>query len=183
MKIRLKKIELEDKEKLLDMFKEYEESEPIPNIDKYEGIRSFEFLKKMSFEDWLIKIKNDEVNCPKDFSPHTLYMAIDKDNEVVGLIDNRWKEIPILIEFGGLIGYSIRPTKRGNGYATLMLKLSLDKMWEYGKEEVLITCKDFNIASKRTIEKNGGIFIEEYYNKDDGFNYLKYNISKEKKII
>lgn len=179
MEIKLKTINIEDKEKLLEMLKEYEESELIPNIDRYEGIRSFELLNDMKFEEWLAKIKKEEITCPKEFSTHTLYMALDENDQIIGIIDNRWNEVPVLMEFGGLIGYSVRPSKRGNGFANQMLKLSLSKMWESGKKEVLISCKDFNIASKRTIEKNNGKYIETYHNEEDGYVYLKYIIYKE----
>ena len=54
--------------------------------------------------------------------------------------------------FGGLIGYSVRPSQRGKGYASEMLKLALDKFKNTNIENILITCKDFNIASKKVIE-------------------------------
>lgn len=76
--------------------------------------------------------------------------------------------------YGGLIGYSIRPSQRGNGYASKMLKLSLEKFKNTNIENVLITCKDFNIASKKVIEKNGGIFESICSNTDNKYNYLRY---------
>ena len=78
--------------------------------------------------------------------------------------------------FGGLIGYSIRPKHRGKGYANEVLKLGLEKFKEKNINEILISCKDFNIASKKVIEKNNGIFEREYYNDDEGYNYLIYTI-------
>jgi predicted acetyltransferase len=181
LNIRLKKIELEDKEKILSLFDEYEKSEPLPNIDKYEGIRFMEELKNKDYTEWLKDLKNDEnqENLPEDFSAHIVYLALDENDEIVGVIDNRLKEVPILLKFGGFIGYSVRPSKRGNGYAALMLKLSLEKMWDLGKNRVLISCKDFNIASKKTIEKNGGKYIDTYYNENDNCNHLRYCIDKE----
>lgn len=81
------------------------------------------------------------------------------------------------MKFGGFIGYSVRPSKRGKGYATKMLKLALDEFRKIGKDKVLITCKDFNIASKRVIEKNGGIYENSYYCEEEGCTYLRYWIS------
>ena len=92
----------------------------------------------------------------KSYSPHTLYIAINDNKEIVGAIGIRWKQVPILITYGGLIGYSIRPSQRGKGYANEMLKLALEKFKNTDIDNILITCKDFNIASKRVIEKNGG---------------------------
>ena len=58
-----------------------------------------------------------------------------------------------------------------------MLQLALEKFKDLNKEKVLITCKDFNIASKRVIEKNGGIYENSYYNEDDKYTYLRYWIN------
>ena len=55
-----------------------------------------------------------------------------------------------------------------------MLKLGLEKFKNAEINNVLISCKDFNIASKKVIEKNGGVFEDVYINKEDGYNYLRY---------
>ena len=58
-----------------------------------------------------------------------------------------------------------------------MLKLALKKLKNANVEKILITCKDFNIASKKVIEKNGGIFENTYSNDDDGYTYMRYWIA------
>ena len=58
-----------------------------------------------------------------------------------------------LINIGGNIGYAIRPSERRKGYATIQLQLLLEKAEELGLEKVLVTCRDNNIGSKKTIEK------------------------------
>lgn len=78
------------------------------------------------------------------------------------------------MSFGGLIGYGIRPSQRGKGPASKMLGLALEKFRNTDIDNILITCKDFNFASKKVIEKNGGIFESVYINNDDGYNYLRY---------
>lgn len=165
----------QDKEKIIEMYDEYMKSELIPGIDRFEGIRDFEKLEKLSFSEWLNDLEKNkyEENLPASYSPHILYLAID-NNEIVGAIGIRWKQVAVLMNYGGLIGYSIRPTKRGKGYASEMLKLALDKLKRRNIENVLITCKDFNIASKKVIEKNGGILENTYNNIDDGYTYLRY---------
>jgi predicted acetyltransferase len=57
---------------------------------------------------------------------------------------------------GGHIGYSVRPSQRRRGYATLMLRLALPVAHRMGIDPALITCDDTNIASRRVIEANGG---------------------------
>lgn len=174
--MKLREIIQEDKEKIIEMYKEYVQSELIPGIDRFEGIRDLEKLEKLDFEVWLEELekKKSEKNLPKTYSPQTLYLAINDNDEIVGAIGIRWKQVPALMTLGGLIGYSIRPKQRRKGYASEMLKLALDKLKNTNLENVLITCKDFNIASKKVIEKNGGIFENTYNNIDDGYTYLRY---------
>lgn len=174
--MKLREIMLQDKEEIMQMYDEYIQSELIPGIDRFEGIRDFEKLEKLSFTDWIEELekKKNEENLPKTYSPQTLYLAINYNNEIVGAISIRWKKVPALMSFGGLIGYSIRPTQRGKGYASEMLKIALDKFKNINIDNILITCKDFNIASKKVIEKNGGIYESTYSNNEDGFKYLRY---------
>ena len=174
--MKLKEVEITDKEQVLEMYNEYMNSSVSFGIDRFEGIRDFEKLEKISFKEWIVDLEKNkaEKNLPEEYSPHTLYLAINDDEELVGAIGIRWKEVPVLMTFGGLIGYSIRPNQRGKGYASEMLKLALDKFKNTNIDKVLITCKDFNIASKKVIEKNGGVFESVYINDEDGFNYLRY---------
>lgn len=172
----LREVTKQDEEKIVEMYEEYMLSELIPGIDRFEGIRDFEKLEKLSFDDWMDDLEKNkyEENLPESYSPHTLYLAINDNNKIVGAIGIRWKQVPVLMTYGGLIGYSIRPSQRGKGYASEMLKLALEKFKNTDIENILITCKDFNIPSKKVIEKNNGIYENSYYNKDDGFTYLRY---------
>ena len=183
MNIKIREVMQNDEAKIKEMYEEYLKSEPIPGIDIFEGIRDFENLEKMDFEEWLedLEKNKDEKNLPETYSTYTLYIAVDEEENIVGAIGLRWKEVPILLKFGGFIGYSIRPKERGKGYATKMLELGLEKFRQTDKDRVLITCKDFNIPSKKVIEKNGGIYEDSYDNKDDGYTYLRYWINIERK--
>ena len=174
--MRLREAKVDDEKIIKDMYDEYMFNEPIPGIDRFEGIRDLEKLDGKSFKEWIKDLEKgkDEKNLPENYSPHTLYLAINDNNELVGAIGLRWKMVPALMLFGGLIGYSIRPSQRGKGYASEMLKLGLEKFKNTDIDNVLISCKDFNIASKKVIEKNGGIFENIYINEEDGYNYLRY---------
>ncbi|MEN6357753.1 MAG: GNAT family N-acetyltransferase [Armatimonadota bacterium] len=61
-----------------------------------------------------------------------------------------------LRKLGGHIGYAIRPSERGKGYGTLILREMLIKAREKGIEEALVTCSENNIRSRKVIERNGG---------------------------
>lgn len=84
--------------------------------------------------------------------------AICKDGKMIGRVNFR-KALNkyLLLHSSGHIGYAIKHSERGNGYATTALKLMLDKVWEMGYGEVMISCNDRNFASRRVIEKNGGV--------------------------
>ena len=178
----LREVTKQDKEKIIEMYDEYMMSELIPGIDRFEGIRDFEKIEKLSFNDWIDDLEKNkyEKNLPESYSPHTLYLAINDNNKIVGAIGIRWKQVPVLMVFGGLIRYSVRPSQRGKGYASEMLKLALDKFKNTNIENILIT-KDKNMITDdmtktyiKVIEKNGGIFENTYSNDDDGYTYLRY---------
>lgn len=164
-----------DKTEILKIYNEYINVESTKGIDTFEGIRNFEHLENMDFEKWFQELQDNKNKdkLSKEFSTQTTYLVVE-DSEIVGILNARWEKVPALMLFGGLIGYSIRPKYRGKGYANEMLKLGLNKFKDKGINEILISCKDFNIASKKVIEKNNGIFERNYYNNDEGYNYLIY---------
>ncbi|MEH6850137.1 GNAT family N-acetyltransferase, partial [Bacillus pseudomycoides] len=64
------------------------------------------------------------------------------------------------------IGYGIRPSERQKGYATILLKLALEKAKELGIQKALVVCDESNIGSEKTIIKNGGIHDSNYIEED-----------------
>ncbi len=66
----------------------------------------------------------------------------------------------------GQIGYSVRPSERGLGYAVIQLRLALDICRGLGMERLLVTCDAANVASARTIIRNGGAFENEITGSD-----------------
>lgn len=53
------------------------------------------------------------------------------------------------------------PSERQKGYASEMLRLILPVCREFGESKVLLTCDKKNVASRKTIVKNGGVFEKE----------------------
>jgi predicted acetyltransferase len=84
-------------------------------------------------------------------------------------------EHPNLREYGGHIGYGIRPSERRKWYATEMLHLALIEAQKIGLDRVMLGCYDDNIGSIRAIEKNGGIF--ERYTEHEGKKSRRYWIA------
>ena len=62
---------------------------------------------------------------------------------------------------GGHIGDGVRPSERGKGIATEMIRLALDECRKLGINRVLMVCDKDNPASARTIIKNGGVLENE----------------------
>lgn len=77
----------------------------------------------------------------------------------MGIIDLRHHiDHPILGTWGGHTGYSVRPSERGKGYATQMLRLNMEKAKEMGLQKLLVTCNEKNPASEKVILKCGGVY-------------------------
>ncbi len=115
------------------------------------------------YDKWLLKIRFDmKVNSDKEIVPSTLYLAIRKsDNKLVGMIQIRHKLNETLLKKYGHIGDGVRPSERKKGYSTEMIKLALEKCKLLNIHKVLITCDKNNVASARTIIKNGGVLENE----------------------
>ena len=87
----------------------------------------------------------------------TDFLWIFDGEEMVGFIRIAHRLDPELLERGGHIGYSIRPSRRREGHAGCALRLALGRCRELGVDRVLVVCDEGNIASERTIVASGGI--------------------------
>jgi predicted acetyltransferase len=81
-----------------------------------------------------------------------------EDEEYLGRLTIRHRLTAHLTEVGGHIGYDIRPSARHRGHATAMLAAALPMAYRLGINPALLTCDDDNVASRKVIEVNGGVF-------------------------
>ncbi|MEU6554085.1 GNAT family N-acetyltransferase [Streptomyces sp. NPDC046915] len=91
---------------------------------------------------------------------HATHWWIVDGETYLGAIDLRHYLNAVLLEGGGHIGYSVRPSARRRGLATWALGAVLLRAPALGLDRVLLTCDDGNAGSARTIESNGGVLEE-----------------------
>lgn len=88
------------------------------------------------------------------------FWAVDGD-VFVGSISIRFTINALLERYGGHVGYGVRPSLQGRGYAARMTELAKDLLRDRGDVEMLISCSPDNVASRRVIEKVGGSLLRD----------------------
>lgn len=97
---------------------------------------------------------------PPDRVRQSTYWGVE-GGMVVGTVRLRHALTPALEQFGGHIGYNVRPAQRRRGYGVALLAGALERARQFGLTGVLITCDTDNIGSARVIVKNGGQLINQ----------------------
>ena len=120
---------------------------------------------QMDFEPWLKHTYQNyqPETVPSGWCRTTAFFAVRKaDGKILGMIDVRHGlSTDFLREYGGNIGYAVRPTQRKKGYAIQMLQLALQYCHTLGLSVVRLGCYTDNIASIHTIERCGGRCVEQ----------------------
>ncbi|MET8850427.1 GNAT family N-acetyltransferase [Amycolatopsis sp. NPDC004625] len=123
-------------------------------------VRLADVAEPAAFRDWLEHLRwaglVGAAASVRDRTPHRIYWWV-QDGRFLGRARLNLRLTPELAEFGGHIGYEIRPTARGRGHATALLRAVLTTAQDAGLDRALLTCAPDNLASRRVIERNGGV--------------------------
>lgn len=134
----------------------------------HSGMDGTGILFRADAGEWLEYIDRLEDRYNPNMVPCFQYGLFQKDGRLLGMLQIRERLMGYLVDFGGHIGYCVRPTERRKGYAKEMLTRALEICRDKGLEKVLITCLEDNIGSVKTIESCGGVFEKIVY---DDVNY------------
>ena len=149
----LRRPTLADKETILSMVAEFEETQ-----SAHDG--GFWDAEAFVYEAWLESNRDMEMGLgiPEGWVPAVQLVAFARDGQAVGFLNLRLRLSAYLLEEGGHIGYSIRPSDRGKGSATEALPHGLQVAKEKNIHRALVTCSTENPASRAVILANGGQF-------------------------
>ena len=144
---------LADKETVLEMMAEFEETQ-----SAHDG--GFWDAEAFVYEAWLESNRDMEMGLgiPEGWVPAVQLVAFARDSQAVGFLNLRLRLSAYLVEEGGHIGYSIRPSERGKGYAKEALRQGLRVAKEKNIHRALVTCSTDNPASRAVILANGGVY-------------------------
>jgi predicted acetyltransferase len=118
-------------------------------------------------------------NLPDGWVPMTTFWLVDESGAVVGVSRVRHSLTPFLRKHGGHIGYYIARERRGKGYGTQILTLTLAEARRLGLDRVLLTVNSDNERSIRVIERNGGVMEDEGIDETTGKLHRRYWIERD----
>ena len=160
----LRRPRLADKQAVLDMMAEFEK-----NQSAHDG--GFWDTENFVYEEWLETNMQKEmgINLHENRVPSIQFVSFDDVGHALGFLNLRLRLNEGLLNYAGHIGYSIRPSERGKGYAKETLCQGLQVAKEKNIKRTLVTCSVNNPASRAVILANGGLLedvrngVERYW--------------------
>ena len=140
-----------DKKAILEMMAEFEREQ-----SAHDG--GFWNADNFVYEEWLETSHNKEmgIGLLENRVPSIQFVLFDKSGQALGFLNLRLRLNEGLLNHAGHIGYSIRPSERGKGYAKEALHQGLQVAKEKNIHRALVTCSTENPASRAVILANGG---------------------------
>lgn len=154
MEVLLKELSMQEEKEIHDMVLEIG-----PGENGF--INSLYTASKDTFSEKILRYHDmaRRLNLESHLVPQTIYwLYIDGYPSGYGKLRHYLNEK--LLEHGGHIGYVIRPSCRNKGFGKLILRELLRRASEINIDNVLLTCDEVNIPSRKIIEENNGILTE-----------------------
>lgn len=154
------------------------QADPNRNMSTHSDFQS----NRETFSEYLERLADYEKgqNLPHETWVSESILWLVEGDEWIGKVSIRHRLTDYLRKFGGNIGYEIRPSKRRQGYGKKILELGIEAAHDLGIDEILITCDATNIGSKKIIEHNGGVLIDEMTEEKTQNVKKRYMISSQK---
>lgn len=154
-----------DREAVLSFYDEIEKS----------GGACIGFANHKDYPLWLTGMQNRHLgrDLPKGYVRENFYLCYE-DAALIGVFSLKFELTDFLLNYGGHIGYAVRPTERNRGLATQMLKQGVELAKRLGFDRLLCVCDEGNRASEKVILRNGGILENELYDADEGVVVKRY---------
>lgn len=131
------------------------------------------------FKRYINRLNNHRkgINLPLGRMPEAVYWLLNQKQDIVAIGSIRLRMNAHLLKEGGQIGYTVVPGFRQKGIGTFLLGELLKKAREFELDRILITCNEDNIASRKIIEKNGGIYDNTIFSMEKNALILRYWIN------
>lgn len=130
------------------------------------------------FDLWLTGMQNRRTgrNLPEGYVRENFYLCCD-GGELIGVFSLKFALTDFLLNYGGHIGYAVRPSRRMEGLGTRILAQGLDIAREFGFDKVLCICDEDNAGSEKIIRKNGGVLEDERFDPDENVTVRRFWIT------
>ena len=120
-------------------------------------------IRKNDYRDFPHYLEHLEIKEETDGRvPDSTFFCLDEERDIfVGAVNIRHYLTEAMRLNGGHIGDGVRPSERRKGIATQMIALALTECRKLGLVRVLMVCDKENIASAKSIVRNGGVLENE----------------------
>lgn len=128
-----------------------------------------------NYDKWLTGMQNRHTgkNLPEGYVRENFYLCYENDR-LIGVFSLKFELTEFLLNYGGHVGYAMRPSERNRGLATQMLKQGKNIAKEFDFKRLLCICDNDNYASEKVILKNGGVFENELYDPDEAVTVKRF---------
>lgn len=123
--------------------------------------RWFEPVEMTDDDMTLVLAEKSPADLSKGYVPaYKFEMRLVGQPEKIGNIEFRVGDAERIRMYGGHLAYEVLPDFRGHHYAARACRLLLPLARRHGMSVLWITCNPDNVASRRTCELAGAVFVD-----------------------